>query len=205
MFEGNTLTASEAAAASRVPLKQVHRIIDAGLLAGAVETRGGVRVIDGPALLALKLAHVTADVLKPEARRHAVLRALEGPGGQTVSVRLPVTVEIGSIETELAEGLAEFAEARAMVAIDPTVMSGAPCFAGTRIPVHDVADMLGNGDPVPALLHAYPALDERRIRLAAVYAAAYPRRGRPRRSAAWRAARSKSSKRLRLDELPPVA
>lgn len=200
MVKTNALTANEAAAASRIPLKQVHRIIDAGLLAGAVETRQGTRMIGGPGLLALKLAYVTADVLKPEARRRAVKRVLETP--QTPVFReQAVTVEVDSIEAELEEGLAELEAAKAMVKADPEVMGGSPCFAGTRIPVHDVADMLANGETADALLRAYPSLDARRISLAPVYAAAYPRRGRP-PTPAWRRSPPKSSRRIRYDDLP---
>jgi uncharacterized protein (DUF433 family) len=197
-------TVNEAATAARVPLKQVHRIIDAGLLEGLVETRGGTRLIGGTGLLALKLAHVTADVLRSDARRRAVLRLLAEPG-EFVIRDGAVRVEVTGIEADLQEGLAELAAARAMIATDPGAMGGTPCFAGTRIPVHDIADMLANGDAPAALLEAYPALDERRVRLAAVYAAAYPRRGRPKRAPAWRASPPKASRRIRLDDLPPAA
>jgi Protein of unknown function (DUF433) len=50
-------------------------------------------------------------------------------------------------------------------------------FRGTRIPVHDIADMLANGPA--AIMKAFPQLDEE-IRLAAIHALAYPPRGRPR-------------------------
>lgn len=200
------LTATEAAVVSRVPLKQVHRIIDAGLLASTVETSRGTRMIGGAGLLALKLAYVTADVLKPEARRQAVTYVLEGSADRpAIRVQAAVTVEVSRIEAELNEGLAELEAAKRMVATDPDILGGTPCFAGTRIPVHDVADMLGNGDTVEALLRAYPALDAQRVRLAPVYAAAYPRRGRPKRTPAWRASAPKASKTLRLSDLPPAA
>ncbi|GJE02712.1 DUF433 domain-containing protein [Methylobacterium isbiliense] len=200
MLKTRALTANEAAAASRVPLKQVHRIIDAGLLEGAVEVRQGTRVIDGPGLVALKLAYVTADVLKPEARRRAVQSVLNKPEEPVIRDQA-VTVEVGVIEAELEQGLAEFDDAKAMVSTDPEVMGGAPCFTGTRIPVHDIVDMMANGDTIAALAQAYPALDERRIGLASIYAAAYPRRGRP-RTPPWRAAGPKSSERLRLADVP---
>lgn len=195
-----TLTMTEAAVASRVPLKQVHRIIDAGLLPGAVETRHGTRLIGVSGLLALKLAYVTAGALKPEARRRAVLRVLEAPDSSEVRERAVVVVLEG-IGAELNEGLAELAAAREMVSIDPEVLDGTPCFASTRIPVHDVADMLANGDTPAALLQAYPAIDERRIRLASVYAAAYPRRGRPKHGPAWRGSPS-TSRKVHVEELP---
>lgn len=202
MVRTAALTANEAAAASRVPLKHVHRIIDAGLLAGAVETRRGTRMIGAPGLLALKLAYVTADVLKPEARRRAVLRLLEEPS-KPVFREQAVTVEVAEIEAELEEGLAELEAAKAMVATDPEIMGGSPCFVGTRIPVHDAADRLAGGETVERLLQDYPALDERRIRLALVYAAAYPRRGRP-PVPPWRSRPPISSERLRYEDLPPA-
>ena len=204
MSASQILTANEASAASRVPLKQVHRIIDAGLLVGAVERRRGARLIGGRGLLALKLAYAVADVLKPDARRRAILRVLEGPGDPVICERA-VMIELSRLAAELDEGLAELEAAKAMVATDPEIMGGAPCFAGTRIPVHDVADMLGNDDTPAALLQAYPALDERRILLAPVYAAAYPRRGRPRQVRPRRGSPPTSSRRLRLDGLPPAA
>ena len=39
-----------------VPVKQVHRIIDAGLLRDAVTSRKGARLILGKGLIGLKLA-----------------------------------------------------------------------------------------------------------------------------------------------------
>lgn len=201
MVKSAALTANEAAAASRVPLKHVHRIIDAGLLAGAVETRRGTRMIGAPGLLALKLAYVTADILKPAARRRAVQRVLAEPS-QPVRDHA-VTVEVDGIEAELEEGLAELEAAKAMVSTDPEIMGGTPCFAGTRIPVHDIADMLANGNALETLLRHYPSLDERRLRLAPIYAAAYPRRGRP-PAPPWRRSPPKSSERLSYDDLPPA-
>lgn len=204
MLKIQALTANEASAASRVPLKQVHRIIDAGLLEGAVETRQRTRLIDGPGLVALKLAYVTADVLTPAARRRAALSVLKEPSRSVIREQ-SVTVEVDEIEAELREGLQDLAEAKVMVAADPEIMGGVPCFTGTRIPVHGIADMVANGDTPAAIVEAYPTLDEHRIRLAGVYAAAYPRRGRPRRAPGWQETAPTSSRRLRLDGLPPVA
>lgn len=196
------LTANEAAAASRVPLKHVHRIIDAGLLGGAVESRSGTRLIDRPGLLALKLAYVTANVLKPEARRRAVRTLLERPG-ESVLRDQAVTVEVEALGAELEEGLAELEAAKTTVRVDPEIMGGSPCFDGTRIPIHDVAEMLADGETMENLLRGYPALDEGRIRLAPIYAAAYPRRGRP-PTPPWRKSPPISSYRTRLEDLPPA-
>ena len=73
-----------------------------------------------------------------------------------------------------------------MIAADEAVLGGAPCIAGTRMPAHDIAEMLGNGDGAESILTAYPALTEAQIEAANLYARAYPRRGRPRREPYWR-------------------
>ncbi len=56
---------------------------------------------------------------------------------------------------------------------------------GTRIRGHDIADMVANGDAIPDLLEAYPALTKDKIESAIIYASAYPRRGRPRKVSGW--------------------
>lgn len=66
------MTANEAASVTGVPLRQVHRIIDAGLLQGAVKRRRNARLLTRNALVGLKVAHETADVLTPESRRAVV-------------------------------------------------------------------------------------------------------------------------------------
>jgi hypothetical protein len=65
--------------------------------------------------------------------------------------------------------------------------------------------MVATGDRKAAIHEAWPQLTAYLVVLAAVYAAAYPRRGRPRRKPAWRKASPKSSRSLRLDELPSAS
>jgi len=59
-------------------------------------------------------------------------------------------------------------------------MGGAPVFRGTRVPVHLIATLLGQGSTEMDLLEAYPRMTTEMVRLAPIYAAAYPLRGRPR-------------------------
>ena len=57
-------------------------------------------------------------------------------------------------------------------------MQGAPCFRGTRIPVHTVAEIaIASG--VDAAKTTYARLTRPQIERACLYAKAYPRRGRP--------------------------
>ena len=70
--------------------------------------------------------------------------------------------------------------------------------------MHDIADMLANGDKRTAILKAYPLLDEEKIRLAAIYALAYPPRGRPRTKSPRRTRVPKTSETLAFDDVAPL-
>lgn len=195
------LSANEAASVTSVPLKQVHRIVDAGLLEGAVKNRAGMRVILGRGLIGLKLAHETADLLTPEGRRQVIKKVIQRPKAKTIAHHA-LTLDVRPIETAIRRGLDTLEKAKRMVAIDKDVLGGTPCFKGTRIPVHDIATMIANGDPKPAVLKAYPRLTAEQIDLAVLYAEAYPRRGRPRRKPLWRKARPVASQRFSIRDLP---
>ena len=90
---------------------------------------------------------------------------------------------------------------RRHVVTDPEVLSGTPCIAGTRVPAHDIADMIANGDTVAAILDAYPSLTEDRIQAACAYAEAHPRRVMPSHEPPWRKTQPHTSSEMPLDEL----
>jgi uncharacterized protein (DUF433 family) len=172
------MTANEAASVTGVPLRQVHRIIDAGLLGGAVKRRDKARLLAPRALVALKLAHQTADLLTLHSRRAVVAASIRRPRQSMVRTDL-VVVDARPAARAVRSGLSQLTKARGIVSSTPGVLGGTPVFKGTRIPVHDIADMLANGDTPAAIVKAYPRLDVARVRLAAIYALAYPPRGRP--------------------------
>jgi uncharacterized protein (DUF433 family) len=172
------MTANEAASVTGVPLRQVHRIIDAGLLDGAVKRRRNARLLPRNALIGLRLAHDTADVLTPETRRAVVASLLHRPRRNAIRTAA-VVVDARPAGRAVRAGLKQLAKARQAVSSSREVLGGTVVFKGTRIPVHDIADMLANGDAPATIVKTYPKLDQARVRLAAIYAAAYPRRGRP--------------------------
>jgi uncharacterized protein (DUF433 family) len=190
------LSANEAASVTGVPLKQVHRIVDAGLLEGAVETRSGMRVIvGGRGLVGLRLAHQTADLLTPKGRRRLIKQLLQRPRVQKLE-ESALAVDVRPIESAIRRRLNSLERAKKMVTIDQDVLNGTPCIKRTRIPVHDIAAMIENGDEKSAILNAYPRLTPEQIDLAVLYAAAYPRRGRPSRKPLWRKRKPGSSEKL---------
>ena len=45
-----------------------------------------------------------------------------------------------------------------VVKIDPEIMSGAPCFAGTRVPVRILIDYLEGGETLDEFLAGFPSV-----------------------------------------------
>ena len=197
----STLSANEAACVTGVPLKQVHRIIDAGLLDAAGSGDRRSRAVHWSTLVGLKLAHEVTDLITLDGRRRLVRYLLDHPEAQTARERV-VSVDVRAMRGVVRKGLSMLASAQAAVECNEAVLSGTPCFKGTRIPVHDIADMLANGDTACAIHEAFPQLSEAQIELSAFYARAYPRRGRPRREPFWRARKPAVTSEMTLDHLP---
>ena len=196
-----TFSANEAACVTGVPLRQVHRIIDAGVLGSAAARREGSRIVHRDGLVSLKLAHETTALFTLDARRRLVRFLLGHPEAESARVR-DVSVDVRSMREEVRSALSRLARARETIAADEAVLSGTPCIRGTRIPAHDIAEMLANGDEVGAIRDAWPVLTEEQIEAAALYARAYPRRGRPRNAPVWRSRKSVASGEAAFDAPP---
>jgi uncharacterized protein (DUF433 family) len=135
-------------------------------------------------LAGLKLAYQMADLLTPKGRRRLVKQLLDHPRASKVA-ESALTVDMRPLESAIRRKLNSLERAKKMVSVDGDVLKGTPCFKGTRIPVHDIAAMIANGDEKSAVLKAYPRLTPELIDLAILYTEAYPRRGRPRRKPPW--------------------
>jgi len=196
------MTANEAASVTGVPLRQVHRIIDAGLLGGAVKRRDKARLLAPKGLVGLRLAHETADVLTLQGRRAVVATSIRSPQLSMIRTDM-VVVDARPAARTVRSGLSLLTKARSIVSSTPGVLGGTPVFKGTRIPVHDIADMLANGDKPAAIIKAFPQLDADRVRLAVIYALAYPPRGRP-RAKPRRSRPAKISETVAFDDLAPA-
>jgi uncharacterized protein (DUF433 family) len=195
---------NEASCVTGVPLKQVHRIIDAGLFGDAAESRNGARVVLGAGLIGLKLAYQLGTVLTPEGRRRLIRRLLDEPTAEALHDE-PLSVDVRVMAEAVHRRIALLAQAKRMVETDDGVLGGTPCFKGTRIPIHDIAAMLANGDTVAALQAAYPRLTEAQISAAPIHAQAYPRRGRRRNTPPSRRQQPLSSFAIHFDDLPPAS
>ena len=195
------LTANEAACVTSVPLRQVHRIIDTGILGSATARREGSRLVHRDGLVSLKLVHETTAIFTLDGRRRLVRYLLDHPKAETACMD-DVSVDVRKMKEEVRRGLSRLARARETITIDDAVLSGVPCVMGTRIPAHNIAEMLANGDGIGAIRDAWPMLTVEQIEAAALYAQAYPRRGRPRTPPAWRSRKPVAAGEAALDEPP---
>lgn len=96
--------------------------------------------------------------IAPDNRRHAVYdsarsRSADGPPRPSClqePTPSPYSYEEMSIVHDLS--LDE------IVRIDPDVMHGTPCFAGTRVPVETLLDYVAEGDTIDAFLADFPSV-----------------------------------------------
>jgi uncharacterized protein (DUF433 family) len=181
-YEDALFTPTEAAVLTRLSVKAVNNAIDKKTVPAVTGRRAGhaTRLLDLRALMSLTLERRLADRFVPELRRE-LFNALETAPRNRVSLEGGLlTIDLREPRRELATSLRTLRRAREMVASDPDVLGGDPVFRGTRVPVHLIATLLGQGSIETDLLEAYPRLTADMVRLAPVYAAAYPLRGRPR-------------------------
>jgi len=72
--------------------------------------------------------------------------------------------ELRTYSVPLAESFKGAAREYPSVAIDPNVMAGAPCIAGTRIPVYMVLDALEYYGTIEGTLSSYPGLTAQQVK-----------------------------------------
>ena len=52
---------------------------------------------------------------------------------------------------------------QSVVKIDPEIMSGAPCFAGTRVPIQNLIDYLEGGESIEDFLEGFPSVTREQV------------------------------------------
>ncbi len=50
-----------------------------------------------------------------------------------------------------------------MSRLTPEIMSGAPCFAGTRVPIQNLIDYLEGGDSIDGFLDGFPTVSREQV------------------------------------------
>jgi uncharacterized protein (DUF433 family) len=52
---------------------------------------------------------------------------------------------------------------QSVVKVDPEIMSGAPCFAGTRVLIQNLIDYLEGGDSIDEFLEDFPSVSRDQV------------------------------------------
>jgi uncharacterized protein (DUF433 family) len=52
---------------------------------------------------------------------------------------------------------------RSVIKVDPEIMSGAPCFVGTRVPIQNLIDYLEGGDSIDEFLEDFPTVSREQV------------------------------------------
>ncbi len=50
-----------------------------------------------------------------------------------------------------------------VIKIDPEIMSGEPCFTGTRVPIQNLIDYLEGGDSIEDFLDGFPSVSREQV------------------------------------------
>jgi len=176
-------TPAEASAVARLPLKAVHKVIDGNLIRPRRARQGHriQRLLSPEQIVYLRLEAEGVRLLPLESRRK-LARAIESaPDTDSVAVAggSALIVQVKRVRRDVQRELKRLHKAEHMAVSDPEIMSGVPVYKGTRIPVDLVAEMTAQGATVEEILEGYPALTREQVKLAPLYVAAFPRRGRP--------------------------
>jgi uncharacterized protein (DUF433 family) len=169
-------TPAEAAVLSRLSLKAVNNAIDKKTV--VAKRRGGARVVDEQALIYLALEKELARDTTPAFRRRVFTEIVSGPRRQVITVGA-LKLDLRAPRRAIKERIGQLRRVNRLVVTDPEIMGGQPVFRGTRVPVHLVAERLGQGETRERVHEDFPRITDEMIRLAPMYAAAHPLRGRP--------------------------
>lgn len=176
---------AEAAVVAGIAVKAVNNAIDKRIItiaerSAAVSTRRlRRRSLSGENLLQLKLWNEVGNILSQERRERLFDAIRSAPEVTQVRADDLIIIDVGEARKQIAARVEALEEAEAIVTENKSVMGGEPVIKGTRIPVRLIASLVEEGVSEAEILAGYPKLSPRDVALASIWAAAHPRRGRP--------------------------
>ncbi|WP_426000137.1 DUF433 domain-containing protein [Caulobacter sp. DWR1-3-2b1] len=177
-------TPAEAAAVSGLALKAVNNAIDkhiVDIVRPAAAGRRTSRYLTPTHLVCLRLEHGLVGRLPVERRQGLFREVAAKPDAKRINADDLLLVDIGEARRQVAERVRDLEEAEQIIQIDKDTLAGEPVFKGTRIPIYGLVAMLEAGATPEELIAGHSKLDHRKLSLARLWAAAHPRRGRPKR------------------------
>jgi len=137
------------------------------------------RSLSGENLLQLKLWNEVGIILSQERRERLFDAIRSAPEVTQVRADDLIIIDVGEARMQIAARVEALEEAEAIVTENKAVMGGEPVIKGTRVPVRLIASLVEEGVSEAEILAGYPWLSPRDVALASIWAAAHPRRGRP--------------------------
>lgn len=183
-------TLGEAAAVAGVPVKAVYKAAAKRLPRAEVVRRSGQTYLTPAAVVCVRLDYDLPKDVPVKVRRFVYDKLREGHSGRVEYGEQMFSYIVDPRPTAAAvEGrIRSYRKAMEMIVEDSEVQGGAATFKGTRLLVHHIAELVGQGVPESELLKDYPNLTPAMVEAARIFAQAHPRRGRPRKPS-WRGSR----------------
>ena len=188
MSQSDTFSAAEISAVTGTSLKAVYKVLGERLPTGPALQAERQHVTRSGVLCVLLDREMPRDV-PLSVRRELYSRILERKTAARVEVGrgiLSYVVDVTAIDDRIEQALSRYRDVMQLIVEDEAIQGGAATFRGTRILVHQIAELVGQGADAAELQEDYPRLTPEMIAAAPVYARAHPRRGRPRKPG-WRA------------------
>jgi uncharacterized protein (DUF433 family) len=187
-WKGNTivrLTTNEVVAMFDLDEGRVRKDVEHGILGTATPPRfdlADIVYLRTVAALGFELGAV-AD----RKRLRALVRAAVRDGRASVAFGPITEIRIEATEREVTSLVTRFSAWKDQLITDPQIIGGEPAFPRSRLAVRQIGGMRLRGATPAELREDYPYLSDDDIELAARFARAYPKMGRPgARSAAAR-------------------
>lgn len=112
-------------------------------------------------------------------RLHELILTATNETRPTIAVSAITEVRVERIVREVLDKVERFMAWKNRLVTDERILGGEPVFPRSRLAVRQIGGMRLRGAPVAELRGDYPYLTDEDIELAALFARAYPRMGRP--------------------------
>lgn len=185
-----TYSAAEISAVTGVSVRAVYKTMGERLPRGLSVQRDRQQRLTRWGAVCFVIDHAMPRDVPVAVRRQIYATILERQSAARVQHDrgiISYVVDVKAVADRLDGDLARYRDAMALIVEDEAIQGGAAIFRGTRILVHQIADLLAQGAGEAELREDYPRVTPEMLSAALVYARAHPRRGRP-KAPAWREA-----------------
>jgi uncharacterized protein (DUF433 family) len=188
MSDTELFSPAEIEAVAGVPVKAVYKAIEQRLPRGFVVRRNRQPLLTRWGAICVVIDQEIPKDVPVAVRKQVYAQIKRSPRSRAIQSErgiLRYVVDLKSAAEKMDARLAKYRKAMKLIVEDPGTQAGAATFKGTRILVHQIADLVAQGATAAELREDYPRLTRQMIAAATIYARAHPRRGRPRKPP-WR-------------------